>query len=188
MKVMSFFFFPFKVYGEENIPKEGGCILASNHQSYLDPILIPISIHRRLNFVAKEELFKNIILRLILVNLDSIPIKRGTSDIRAIKEIVNRISNGGAMVIFPEGTRTLNAAERNIEEGVGFVAHKTKVPIVPVYINGSGRVLPKGAKFFKRQLITITYGKPVYFTEKRPYGDIAKSIMNEILTLGGEQI
>ncbi len=183
VKICFWFFFPVKVYGSENIPKEGPFILASNHRSYLDPMILPVNCKRKLSFVAKEQLFQKKFLGFFIAQLGAFPIRRKTSDVRAIKEILSRLKVGRPVLIFPEGTRTRKDMKIEIQAGIGLIAVKSKLPVIPVYVSGTDKVLPPGSKALKRRLVTVTYGKPLFFPKKEDYGKIAIEIMGAINSL-----
>ena len=176
-------FFPFQVHGVENILPRGAFIYASNHISYLDPVVLAISCQRRISFVAKDSLFKNKLFGWFISNLDAFPIKRESADIGAIRETIKRLKQGRAVLIFPQGTRIHDPDFRKVESGIGMITVKSGVPVVPVYVTGTDRALPEGAKFFKRYPITIYIGKAVSYSPQDPYSDIASDIMNKILSL-----
>ncbi|MBF0385264.1 MAG: 1-acyl-sn-glycerol-3-phosphate acyltransferase [Candidatus Omnitrophica bacterium] len=187
LRVISYFLFPIKTCGRENIPQKGGLIFASNHRSNLDPVLIPIACFRRCDFVAKDSLFKNNLFGRYLKRLGAFPIRREVGDVGALKEAIKRLKNGKAVVIFPEGTRVIEENDRQIQPGVGLIAAKAGKTIVPVFIEGSDKAMPPGAKFIKRNLISITYGKPIDAGSFKglSYPEIATKIMREILKLRG---
>jgi len=187
LKVVSFFFFPLKVVGKENLPKKGFFVYCSNHQSYLDPILLGLTVPYRISYMAKEELFANSVFRWILINMtSSFPLRRETGDIRALKEAIRRLKTDSSVVIFPQGTRIVDPKELTVDkaqEGTGFLVAKAGVPVIPAKIIGSEKSLPPEAKFPRRHPITIIIGKPLYFTGKEPYGEIAREVMRSILSL-----
>jgi 1-acyl-sn-glycerol-3-phosphate acyltransferase len=174
------FFFHLKVYGRQFLPKEGGFILASNHLSNLDPVLLGVAVPRRLNFMAKEELFINPIFGLLIRILGAFPIKRNSPDLSALREAMKRLKKGGCVVIFPQGTRS--PGDLKVEPGIGFLAIKTELPVIPVYIEGTDKILPKGERRISKGKITITFGSPVILKEKggKSYLEISKDIMEEI--------
>jgi 1-acyl-sn-glycerol-3-phosphate acyltransferase len=101
-------FFNMKIYGVDNIPKYGSVIVASNHLSYLDPVVLGIAARRKLNFVAKEELFDYFLFGDLISFVGAFPLgKKGVESAKAIKEAIRRLRKGKAVVIFPEGTRSL---------------------------------------------------------------------------------
>src|SRR3989338_365801 len=103
--IVSKLIFPIKVKGREYIPAQNSFILASNHLSNLDPMILGLASRRRLSYIAKESLFKNKIFGVILHQVGAFPIKREAADFRAIRETLRRLKKGSPIVIFPEGTR-----------------------------------------------------------------------------------
>ena len=182
-KLLSFLFFPVQVQGRENVPPKGAFLLACNHVSYLDPMVMGIVTGRRLNYMAKEELLQKPVLGFILKALWTFPVKRNKADKRALRESLDRLKKGLPLLLFPEGTRHGTPGEKKIEAGVGFLAIKANVPVVPVFIDGSQKVLPPGAKFFRRNKVFVRYGKPIIFSSNADYELVARQVMNSILAL-----
>ena len=180
-KFLSFLFFPRTIYGLDDVPSQGAFILASNHISNLDPAILGISSRRRLNYLAKDSLFKNKFLGFCLYRLRAFPVKRETPDPGALRQALLRLKKGQPLILFPEGTRKVE--DQKTQAGVGFLALKSGVPIVPVFICGSDRSLPPGAKFFKRAPVQIYYGKPFVVDGNQTYQDAAGQIMNRIRSL-----
>ncbi len=179
-------FFPTKISGLNNIPKKGGFIIASNHISYIDPPLVgyPCSLRgRKLNYVAKDTLFKNNFFNFFLYRLGAIPIKRDSADKSAIKEILRRLQKGEGVLIFPQGTRLSTMDENIVEAGIGLIATKAGVPVIPAFIKGSDKVFPPGKKYICPSRITITLGKPSSFDPSDSYLNIARQIMRGIIAL-----
>ena len=170
--------FPLEVYGKENVPRHGAFILASNHLSYADPNIIGGCLPRRLSYMAKESLFRNNFFGFLLTQVGTLPVKRETGDIGAIKEALKRLKLGCPLVLFPEGT-TMSVNKQNYP-GVAFIAVKSGVPVVPVYVKGSDQVLPAGTKFFRRRPVSVTFGKPRVYSKENSYQEIADRIMREI--------
>lgn len=130
--------FKVEVYGSENLPQEGGFILASNHISDYDPILIGIKLKRQLNFMAKAELFKNKLFGAVLRGLGAFPVERGKGDNTAIMKAIDTVKGGDVLAIFPEGTRSKDGQLRRFKSGAIVVAAQTGANIIPtsVYIEG----------------------------------------------------
>lgn len=167
----------YRVTGRENIPAEGAYIVCANHVTLMDPIIVGISLPRRMHFMAKAELFKNAFLRALMNGLGAFPIKRGEADIKSIKTSLKLLSSGKVIGLFPEGTRN-KTNEVIAEPGIAMLAVKAKVPVVPVAIVSS-------YKFFKRTKVII--GKPIELTEyydrkllNEDYLKISLDIMNTI--------
>src|SRR5690349_24126744 len=143
-------FFPLSVRGAEHVPASGRVIIASNHVSYLDPIILGLAYRKRISYLAKDALFKNKLFGWILRNVEAFPIKRESGDIGALREALKRLSRRSSLVVFPEGTRKGTVGQKEAHQGIGFLAAKSGVPVVPAYIVGSDKVLPVGAKWLKR--------------------------------------
>ena len=181
-KVLSWVYFPFTAYHTERIPRQGGFILASNHISNLDPVLLGIASVRRMNFMAKVELFKGA-LGYFLTKLGAFPVKRGESDFSAMREALRRLKEGQALLIFVEGTRRIGNEPTKAQAGVGFLAMKAGVPIVPVYVQGTNKVMAPGTKFFKRGRVYATFGAPFTVNDASSYTDAANRILDQIYAL-----
>ncbi len=179
--VVSFCFFPCRAYGRENVPRSGGCLYASNHESNIDPILIPVASPRRMRFLAKDSLFRNPVLGGVIRFGGGISLKRGTADRGALTEALESLKDGWPVLIFPQGTR----GGDKVQAGVGFLAAKSGVPVVPVFIQGTDRVLPKGSWFPRRTPVTVTFGKSLVVASDMSSDQAARQIMQAILALNG---
>ena len=153
--------FDLKVYGSRRVPREGGILLVSNHQSYLDPILLGVRLPRTLSYMAKATLFKIAPFAWFIRSLGAFPVRQGEGDIRALKEAIERAQEGHALMIFPEGSRSDDENVLPIEPGIALVIRKAKVPVVPAVIDGSIDAWPRGHKLFRSRPIRILYGKPM---------------------------
>ncbi|MFA5356580.1 MAG: lysophospholipid acyltransferase family protein [Candidatus Omnitrophota bacterium] len=179
-KVLFTVFLGFKACGVENIPKEGGFILASNHVSYLDPIAVGIACRRKLNYMAKEELFSTPFRSWFFRALNCFPVKRDSADLSAIKEAMRRVKAGEGLLLFPEGSRRFEKGPKEPYAGVGFLTAKLDVPVIPAFINGSDKALPAGAKSVRLTGVSVSFGKQIPIERRMPYQDIAKLIMDDI--------
>ena len=169
-----------KVYGRENIPKTGGFILASNHTSYLDPLVVGAAVNRRVNFMARHDLFLHPVLRWWMSGVGAFPVKRDSADLSALKEAISRLKRGEGLVLFPEGTRSIEGSLGEAEPGIGLIAVKSQSPVIPTFVKGAERAMPKGAKLLKPQRIYVYFGKPISIERRMPYQDIAGNIMQQI--------
>lgn len=177
-------FFRRIVRGKYFVPRKGPLIVASNHASYLDPPLIGCSMPREIYFLARQTLMDSPIQNALFGALNSIPMDRDKGDIKALKTAVKTINEGKAILLFPEGTRTLNGAIQEGKTGIGFIAHKTRVPILPVYCDGTYNILPKGAKYPKFHKIHVYFGEPLHFEhyyQQKGNQEIYQSITNQIM-------
>jgi 1-acyl-sn-glycerol-3-phosphate acyltransferase len=154
--------------GEENIPLEGGLIVAPNHISFADPPAVACGTKRRqMRFMAKEELFKGW-LGTLITSLGAFPVKRGEGDTESIRKAISVLEGGEALLIFPEGTRGDGVTMLPVNRGVTMLAKRTNAKVLPVGIIGTNIVVPKGKKGQKHPM-RIAYGQT--FT----YSDIATS-------------
>lgn len=180
-----------EVRGLENVPEEGGLLLASNHMSFLDPPAVAASCRvRPIRFMARDTLWNSKFGRWWMPRMGCIPVSRGTGDMRALKEIVKTLKAGSCASLFPEGTRSDDGELQKAESGVGFIALKAGVPVVPIYVEGTFDAWPRHAKFIHPKKITVTYGKPIQPEElaalgsgREAYDLAAKLIMNRITAL-----
>ncbi|HQO57451.1 MAG TPA: lysophospholipid acyltransferase family protein [Candidatus Omnitrophota bacterium] len=179
IKLFSKIFFPFTTEGRKHIPSQGSYIFASNHLSYLDPLIIGLSVWRRISYMAKKSLFTNPLLGWFLRQVGTFPIRRGEPDIAALREALRRLKNGSPLLLFPQGTR-LETGGVKAQPGVGFLVAKSQVPIIPVFIQGSDHVLPPGARWFKRHPIRVRFGPPVFIPPGQSYEQIADQVMGAI--------
>lgn len=175
------------VEGLENIPLNGGCIIASNHRSNLDPFVLNTISTRPIFFMAKEELFKIPILGWAIKKAGAIPVKRNRRDIAALKKAAQLLKEGYCIGIFPEGHRAKPKEFRKPQSGVGLLVAKTNVPVVPVRIEGTDDVFPVGSSFPKlfKYPINVKIGKALHINdvESKEYQEIANYIMENIKSL-----
>src|SRR5690606_9930917 len=126
--------FELKVYGKEHIPSTGGVLIVSNHQSYLDPVLLAVPLYRPVSFLAKSELFKNAFFSWLIRNLNAFPVRQGAGDVGAMKETIRRLQQGHMLVIYPEGSRTDTGDLLPIAPGAALVIRRAGVPVIPAII------------------------------------------------------
>lgn len=176
-------YFRVELIHDENIPRKGACIFATNHISNLDPFILGISLKQKVNFFAKESLFDTPLKNLIFRGMKAFPVKRDEVDVWALKEAVKRLKKGEPLIVFPEGTRGVSSREKKVQPGIGFIAVKSGVPIVPAYLEGTDKALPNGAKWFKRHPVKLYIGKPVEFNKTKDYQDIAQKAVDAIYAL-----
>lgn len=154
------FVFRIKVYGKENMPKEGGLIVVCNHRSFWDAVVLGGYSPRKLGFMAKAELFKNKIFGWLITSFGAFPVHRGKGDIGAIKAALSRLRENNVVAMFPEGRRVKNNEIPTAKPGAVMLASRAKVPIVPVKISGKYRW---GGR------IDVIIGEPVEYKEH--YGE-----------------
>ena len=158
-------FFSFHVYGREKIPNAGGCILAMNHESYLDPPLAGICCRRPIFYLARKTLLEWPILGPIFPKINVVPIDQERADMSALKTLIKLVKSGECTIVFPEGARTLDGKLQPAQPGLGLVIAKTLAPVVPMRIFGSHKALPRGGKGFHPGPIRIVVGDPMIFSK-----------------------
>lgn len=149
------------VIGAENIPQAGPVILAPNHRANIDPPYISLATTRQMHFMAKEELFRVPVFGRIFKGVEAFPVKRGTADRAALRTAINLLKEGRVVTIFPEGTRSPDISLKEAEKGFALIARQSDAPIVPIAIEGTEKMLPKGAKRLRRGHVNVTIGKPL---------------------------
>ena len=156
-------------------------IVACNHASNMDPVIVGAFFPRRLRYFAKEELFVNWFLGTSIRALGAVPVSRNdnASAAGALRGFIKLYQDGNDVLIFPEGGRTLDGNLQPLEGGVGVIASHTHAPILPVFIHGSFKAMPPGSAFIKPTKVKITFGKPLRFSEE-VYK--SKEGRNEIMT------
>lgn len=164
--------------GTENIPESGGLIIASNHSSYLDSIILAPVCKRPIHFMAKKELFKIPIFNSVIRLLKAFPVDRekpGKSSILNSKKI---LKSGNILGMFPEGTRHVEYIGKPFL-GIGFLSVKNNVPILPVAIYGTAKAAPKGKYLPRFTKIKVKVGnmiKPVKVYDKKSEKNLIKDI------------
>lgn len=191
----------YRSFNIHRLPPKGGAILASNHASHFDPVLVGLTSFRPVKFLARESLFYNPIFGRLISGLGAFPIMRakapeggtvdasapadtggGSADLRALRTAIDLLNAGHRLVMFPEGTRSADGRMRSFQPGVAMMFLRSKAPLVPIYIHGSYRVLPRKAKsphVFRK--IKVFVGEPILF-EQVPTGMRSKKQHEWILT------
>jgi 1-acyl-sn-glycerol-3-phosphate acyltransferase len=151
--------FRIRVYGRENVPEEGAFILASNHQSYLDPVFCGVGLKRQLSFVARDSLFRFKPFIWLICSLNAMPIGRGRPDVSAMKAIIARLRQGAGVCLYPEATRTRDGRIVPFKPGFGLLCRRARATVVPTLIDGAFECWPRYRKIFSPGAVTVCYGK-----------------------------
>jgi len=159
--------FDLKVYGGQNIPPTGGVLIASNHQSYLDPPVLASQLRRPLSFLSKSELFENPYFGWLIRNLNAYPVRQGEGDVGAVKETIRRLQEGHVLNIFPEGSRTEDGELQPLASGIALVIRRAGVPVVPAVLDGSYQAWPKSQKLPRPHPIRVMFGPPMHLSKLR---------------------
>jgi 1-acyl-sn-glycerol-3-phosphate acyltransferase len=153
--------FRLRCAGRENWPETGGALVCSNHQSYFDPPLVGLTCPRRMNYLARDTLFVVPVLKRLMTYLDAIPIDREGGGLAGLKETLKRLKAGELVLIFPEGTRTHDGEVAALKPGFIAVARRSRVPLVPVAIEGAYQAWPRTARFPRARRLAVVIGQPI---------------------------
>lgn len=151
-----------EIVGREFIP-DYPVIVASNHASNIDPPLIGGAFPRRLRYLAKESLFKNPVLGFLITSLGAIPVKREDRQSAGVvlKLLLEQLSRGESILLFPEGSRSKDGKMKPLEGGAAFLSVKSGIPILPVYIRGSHGVCPPGSSLPRPCKLRVSFAEPL---------------------------
>ncbi len=178
-----------RIYGRENIPKKGCFIVAPNHESHLDPPLIGVVFIRPLRYFAKIELFKYPVFSMLIRSMGAVPISPNPRDLKRLFRWTKYFADTKQpFVIFPEGRRTKDGELQPGRPGIGFIVQQTRLPVVPVYIDGTFEALPIGSSWLSPSRITVRIGSPIDFVSKlniepsnKMDKELAQQISNQIM-------
>ena len=190
IKICGRIFFRLRVLHRERMINHGPVILASNHESYLDPPLVGSVADRAIFFLARKNLLDGPFFGWLLPKLNVIPVDQEGSDRSALKALIRILKAGEGTLVFPEGERTLDGRLRPALPGLGFVIAKTLAPVVPMRIFGAREAWPRGSGRVRFRPITVVVGEPIYFTEadlqprgKDVYQRLSQRVMDAIAAL-----
>ncbi len=180
-----------EVVGTENFPTDGPFLIASNHASHLDPPFVGSHVPRQMRFFARKSLWNNRVLGWWMDRVETIPVERDSGDIGAIKRVLQALAENRAVVLFPEGTRSQDGLLQKPKPGVGLMACKTGVPVVPCRLFGSFEAFGKGTSIPRFGTpVSIVFGPPIPASDyddpkagKARYELAAQRIMDRIAAL-----
>jgi 1-acyl-sn-glycerol-3-phosphate acyltransferase len=157
-------FYRFRWFGARRVPTDGALLIVANHQSYLDPPIIGAPIrHRQLDYVARAGLYQSRLLSWIMAALNATPIREDQADTQAVKDVLARLEQGRAVVIFPEGSRTQDGRVDAFKRGVAVIVRRSRCPVVPVAIEGAFDAWPRtrGLPRLFGGRFCVMYGMPI---------------------------
>jgi 1-acyl-sn-glycerol-3-phosphate acyltransferase len=155
------------VFNPERVPLQGPVILASNHASFLDPPLVGSGLKRGINYMARESLFRYPGIGALLRSWNAVPVDRDGGGARGLKTILDRLLAGGAIILFPEGTRTPDGKLQKARSGIGLTVIKSAAPVVPVRVFGTYEAYGRYLKIPRPKQVTVKYGQPMDFAALR---------------------
>lgn len=189
-------YFRWRVFHPGRVPLTGPVILAANHQSYLDPPLIGSGLKRPINYLARENLVKYPVLGAYMRSLNVVPVDRDGGGAAGLKGILDRLLDGGGIILFPEGTRSRDGRLQKARSGIGLTVIKSSAPVVPVRVWGTFDAWSRHGKFPHPHPVAVKYGHPLMFERERAeaktcskqrlkeiYQEIAEELMRQIARL-----
>ncbi|WP_404422286.1 lysophospholipid acyltransferase family protein [Nibricoccus sp. IMCC34717] len=151
-----------EIHGLANLPRQGGFIIASNHASHLDPPVVGCRLPRQVSYFARKTLWKKGLASWWLDGVGTIPVDRdGGSDVTAIKRVLGALKASKVIILFPEGTRSPDGNLQPPKPGVGLLACRTGVPVVPARVFGSFEAFGRSGGIHLGRSIHVVYGKPM---------------------------
>lgn len=183
-------FFRFRILHRDRMIQTGPVILAMNHESYFDPPLAGNACDRPIYFFARRSLLAVPILGWLLPKLNVIPVDQEGIDRSALKATIRELKAGNGVLIFPEGSRTMDGSLQPALPGLGLIIAKTMAPVVPMRIFGAHTALPRGGGKLRFARITVVVGEPIHFTAadlegpgKDVYARLTKRVMDAIAAI-----
>jgi len=166
VRILLFLFCRWEVKGKENVPAEGPVIVVANHMTVIDPPMLSVSLGRYAQIMAKEELFRTRFTNYFMSGLGAFPVHRGRLDRQAMRIAEKALTDGGVLVIFPEGQRSRSGKLRKASAGATLIALRNGVPILPVGITGTENI--SGIRsIFNRPHLIVNIGKPFHLPKSR---------------------
>jgi 1-acyl-sn-glycerol-3-phosphate acyltransferase len=167
VRVFARCYFRLRVVGAHHVPLVGPSVLASNHVSYLDPPLVGCVLPRRIHSLARKSLFESAIGGFIIRRLQAVPVDRDGGGGAGLKAILDRLSAGSTILLFPEGTRSPDGEVKTARAGIGLTVIKSDAPVIPVRIVGAFEAMGRHHRFPRPRPITIVFGAPLTFAALR---------------------
>ncbi len=159
---LAYLLYRMEIVGRDQIPKDGGIILAPTHRSTVDIAAVAALTRKPVRFLAKDEIFSSRLGNKVFRALGAIPVDRVGTDRGAIRSSRTAIEEGEVLGIFPEGTRRTGPEVSDLSDGCAYLALKLGTPLVPIGIGGTDRVKPAGAKFIRFPKVVVVVGSPIF--------------------------
>jgi len=163
-KLLARMIFSMRVIHPERMVESGPLLIAVNHSSFFDPPLAGICSRRGVFYLARKTLLKWPFFGPLFPAMNVIPVERDGNDMSALREVIKKVKEGNAVLLFPEGTRSLDGDLQPARAGIGLVIAKTGAPVLPMRIFGAYEAFPKNARRFQLSQITVVIGEPIHFT------------------------
>ena len=183
-------------FNPERVPVSGPAILAANHQSFIDPPLVGAGLTRDINYLARESLFRFPGIGALLRSWNSVPVDREGGGAAGLKKILDRLLAGGAIILFPEGTRSRDGKLQPARSGIGLTVIKSSAAVIPVRVFGTYEAYGRHMRFPRPGRVAVKYGESLRFEAQRAeakmcskarlkeiYQQVADEIMAAIATL-----
>jgi 1-acyl-sn-glycerol-3-phosphate acyltransferase len=169
-------FYRLKVYGKQNVPKDGPVLVVCNHQSFLDPMFSQTWVWRPFYFVPRDTLLNVKFWGRLIASFYVIFIRQGQPDIAAMKTIIESLKEGKAVCLYPEGTRSPDGRIDNIKPGFGLMSRRSGAPVLPVVIDGMFEAWPRTQKYPRLGRVGVMYGTPFSAEQIKSLGDEAFAV------------
>jgi 1-acyl-sn-glycerol-3-phosphate acyltransferase len=189
-------YFHWRVYEADRVPETGPAILAANHASLLDPPLVGAALKRDICYLARENLFRNPLIGAVLRSWNVVPVDRDGGGATGLRAIMDRLNAGNAVILFPEGTRTLDGALQPARSGIGLLAIKSTAPVVPIRLFGTFEAYGRKMRLPRPRSVAVKFGRPMNLDRwraeaqtcskarlKEIYQRTAEAIMDQIARL-----
>ncbi len=150
-----------RIRGRQHVPKTGGAVFASNHQSTMDIPIIAAANKRHVCFVARETLAESKAIAILMRECGAVLIERGATDRKALRDMAEHLKLGDLLAVFPEGTRTVDGSLSEFKRGAVLTAKKAGVPIIPTGITGAMDAMPRGKMFARFRRVAVEFGEPI---------------------------
>jgi 1-acyl-sn-glycerol-3-phosphate acyltransferase len=189
-KLLARMIFSMRVIHPERMVESGPLLIAVNHSSFFDPPLAGICSRRGVFYLARKTLLKWPFFGPLFPAMNVIPVERDGNDMSALREVIKKVKEGNAVLLFPEGTRSLDGDLQPARAGIGLVIAKTGAPVLPMRIFGAYEAFPKNARRFQLSQITVVIGEPIHFsaeeisnTSRETYQLLSNRVMDAIAAL-----